>query len=316
MNPLNITKEDFEQLITQLSQMGAAIWNQVDQFKQDQQNLIESFQQERQELTDKVNHQIERNQMLQRQLIEEQALLAEGRRNQTALSAELQRLADTVRQYQQESQQVSDLNQNIQALTQEITALQHQLDTAQQEARRQKKMGEENLNCLKLQYENEKNELLELVQSTQDKLAASVNRLERSEMQRREAESRATLAKEEFDSARRQERQELERMKNDLQRANSSVSDLRLQLETATQAVERQIRQAVTEAEARQSRAVSALKAELEEKNQQLNLQSYRLQQIRADHAKEVALLKESYESQINRAYEKARRDFYATQRS
>ncbi|OON88832.1 hypothetical protein [Pyramidobacter sp. C12-8] len=301
-------EEAFRRALAQIETFGKQIFRTAERQKDLLLNEKEQNARETIVLRKRLDERENELETLRKNLMDAQMELSEARRSEASLKLEIKQLKEQVSIYRVDARRIEEAESQLRTAKEEAAHLRARIEELNTEAVRAVRKHKTEVDALTLKYEQEKVALHESVQIAEDRARSAAETVARTQSLGSIAEHEKNAALEELARSKREQKQQLEKLQNDLARREAAASELERRFADQQREYERKLSLIQLQTGQQYQSQMEALKNVLEDKAHELNRAHYQIEQLNDDHRRALEALKQDMEKQLELRADEIRR--------
>ena len=292
-------EEAFRRALAQIETFGKQLFQTAERQKDLLINEKEQSARETTVLRKQLDERKNELEAIRKNLIDTQMELSEARRGEASLKLEIKQLKEQISIYRVDARRIEEAESQLRTAKKENAHLLTRIEELNTEAAKVARKQKTEIDELTLKYEQEKVVLHESVQIAEDRVRSAAETAARTQSMSSIAEHEKNAALEELARSKREQKRQLEKLRNDLARREAAVSELERLSSDQQREYERKLSLLQLQMGQQYQSQVETLKSSLEDKTHELSRARYQIEQLNDDHRRALESLKQDMEKQL-----------------
>ena len=303
-------EETFRRALAQLEAFGKQIFQIAVRQKDLLINEQEQSGRERFLLRKRLDERENELEALRKNLMNAQMELSEARRSEASLKLEIKQIREQLSVYRVDARRIEEAESQLRTAKEENAHLRTHIEELNIEAAKAARAHKTEIDALILKYEQEKVTLRENIQIAEDRARSTAETIARTQSLGSIAEREKNAALEDLARCKREQKQQLEKLQNDLARHEAAASEQERRFADQQREYERKLSLIQLQTGQQYQSQMEALKSVLEDKTHELNRAHYQIEQLNDDHRRALEALNQDMEKQLEIRADEIRRRF------
>lgn len=303
-------EETFRRALAQLEAFGKQIFQVAVRQKDLLINEQEQSGRERFLLRKRIDERENELEALRKNLMNAQMELSEARRSEASLKLEIKQIREQLSVYRVDARRIEEAESQLRTAKEENAHLRTHIEELNIEAAKAARAHKTEIDALTLKYEQEKVTLRENIQIAEDRARNAAETIARTQSLGSIAEREKNAALEDLARCKREQKQQLEKLQNDLARHEAAASEQERRFADQQREYERKLSLIQLQTGQQYQSQMEALKSALEDKAHELNRAHYQIEQLNDDHRRALEALNQDMEKQLEIRADEIRRRF------